>query len=112
MGGGELAKVEEVSGEETSADERWQMLADHVHANGDGGGAAARSAMLQPLGEGSWRVDVLSIGVNRPRTRRGKLELIVRQPAIELALFVTSVLTPELDRRRNSTGCCGGSLAR
>ena len=56
-----------------AADERWQLLADAVQAAGE---AAARSEMLTPLGDGSWRVDVASVGRSKPRSLRGKVELM------------------------------------
>ena len=55
------------------ASERWRLLARHA-ASSDA--ATERAAMIAPIMGGSWRVDVLSTGVSRPRTLNGKISLI------------------------------------
>ena len=55
------------------AEERWQLLADCVHADA---AADARERMRAPLGCGSWRVDVSSVGRRKPRDLPSKVGLI------------------------------------
>ena len=54
-----------------AADERWQLLADHAASV-----PRAATAMLSPIADESWRVDVMSVGVSRHRTLAGKVGLI------------------------------------
>lgn len=53
------------------ANERWQLLADHAAR-----APRAATAMLSPVADESWRVDVVSVGVSRHRTLAGKVGLI------------------------------------
>ena len=66
---------------DASADERWQAVADAVQAADDETGRGRR-AMLSPLGAGSWRCDVLSVGRSKPRDLRGKVELMEKLDAL------------------------------
>lgn len=52
---------------------RWQLLADAVQAEGLDDD---RQAMLSPLGDGSWRVDIYSIGWTKPRALPAKIALM------------------------------------
>ena len=54
-----------------AANERWQLLADHAASV-----PRAATAMLSPIADESWRVDVVSVGVSRHRTLAGKVGLI------------------------------------
>lgn len=54
-----------------AANERWQLLADHAAT-----APRAATAMLSPIADESWRVDVVSVGVSRHRTLAGKVGLI------------------------------------
>ena len=54
-----------------AANERWQLLADHAASV-----PRAATAMLLPIADESWRVDVVSVGVSRHRTLAEKVGLI------------------------------------
>ena len=54
---------------------RWQLLADAVQCD-TGAAVEARTAMLDPLGTESWRVDISSVGWKKPRTLAAKIALM------------------------------------
>jgi tRNA G10 N-methylase Trm11 len=55
------------------ADARWRLLADCVHADT---AFEARARMLGAMQADSWRVDVINIGTNKPRSLAAKVALM------------------------------------